>query len=169
MAKSLKLNDEQYWDTSSIAHNKIKLSDFIDKSTACGIFQVSKTITLNKPNTYGGVVIPFDREVLNYGNVFELRDSKIYSKLDAIIQMNFSIASYLADGYALYGVDNGGYREVAGPTNSTSLVGHIYHGSCLMYVKKDHYINPSLGRSSAYSDIAVLNTTTLSVSIKRLL
>lgn len=169
MNKSLILKDNQYWDSSSIVYNKMKLSDYMNKISACGIFKVSKTITLNKSVTYGGTEIPFDIEVCNYGNVFELKDNKVYSKVNAIVQMDFSVSTYLSDGYILYGRPNGGYREVAGASNTTSLVGHIYNGSCLIEVSKGDYIALSLGRSSTYSNISVHNTTSLSVSVKRLL
>lgn len=42
MSKNIKLKDDNYWDSSSISHNKIPLNQFID-----GIKEYSGTITKN--------------------------------------------------------------------------------------------------------------------------
>lgn len=169
MSKSLILKDNQYWDSSAIVHNKIKLSEYIDKITACGFFKINNTLVLNKDSTYGGVQIPLDTEVFNFGNIFELKNNKVYCKVNAIVQINFNVDTYLDNGYVLFGGLNGRYISAVGATKGNSLSGVNYVGSSLIEVKGGDYLTLALGKNTTYSNISVLNTTFLSASIKRLL
>lgn len=167
MSKSIKLMDDVYLDSSSIVQGKMFLPEYFDKTSACCSFDTSKHTTLNKTTAYGGVQIPLDRLLYNYGNVFELRDGKIYCNKSAIVLISVFVAATLGDGYLLFGGNNGGYSAYVGASSDTNLAGYTYVGSAIYKFDKGSYASLLLGRADTYSNVTIFDTTKISIMVIR--
>ncbi len=167
MSKSIKLMNDVYWDSSSIVQGKMFLPEYFDKTSACCSFDTSKYTTLNKTTAYGGVQIPLDRLLYNYGNVFELRDGKIYCNKSAIVLISVFVATTLGDGYLLFGGNDGGYSAYVGASSDTNLAGYTYVGSAIYKFNKGSYASLLLGRADTYSNVTIFDTTKISIMVIR--
>jgi len=167
MSKSIKLTDDVYLDGSSIVQDKMPLPEYFNKTSACGLFETSQDVILNKTALYNGVQIPLDLSIYNYGNVFELRDGKIYCNKSAIVLVSIFVATTLGDGYLLFGGNDGGYNAYVGASSDSRLAGYTYVGSTMYKFNKNSFASLLLGRADPYSNIRIFRTAKMSISVIR--
>lgn len=133
---------------------------------ACIACYPTKSTSLSKTGTYGGVEVPLHNCWFNYGDLFEHKNNRIYVTRDCLIHVDISILCTLGDGYILTGSANGSYAIVVGSSITTSLAGHSYTAGFNLSLTAGSYITVSLGRSSAYSGVVLYDSMVSATAIK---
>lgn len=74
--RSIKLKNDNYLDSTSIVHNKEKLSDVL--TTNAMTINLSKNTEVTVSGKYSYVAVPFDNTENSYGDKLVFKNNKIY-------------------------------------------------------------------------------------------
>lgn len=163
MAKSIKLKDSTYIDSTGVVHNRETLKSLLDKLVVPAYIKVKATQDQFR-TTVGTLQVDFDTVVLNKGNAFQLYNNKVQIISDKVHHVRVDVTMWVERGnssYAWCHLTKNGTNQLSYMLDKTATNTPWFSitMSTILDVTKNDYIYPDVYFNNASNDNGVRGGT----------